>query len=92
MIDHDKNVGAILDTIDKLGIVVYGTDNGPHMNTWPDGAMTPFRKELWYFSDELDLLAPRFDLYLQSGITLIYPSNSGKVLVRNRKFNYETAR
>jgi arylsulfatase len=50
MIDHDKNVGAILDTIDKLGIadntiVVYGTDNGPHMNTWPDGAMTPFRNE-----------------------------------------------
>lgn len=50
MIDHDKNVGAILDTIDKLGIgdntiVIYGTDNGPHMNTWPDGAMTPFRNE-----------------------------------------------
>jgi len=50
MIDHDKNVGAILDTIDKLGIanntiVLYTTDNGPHMNTWPDGAMTPFRNE-----------------------------------------------
>jgi len=50
MIDHDKNVGAILDTIDKLGIadntiVIYGTDNGPHMNTWPDAAMTPFRNE-----------------------------------------------
>jgi len=50
MIDHDKNVGAILDTIDKLGIadntiVIYGTDNGPHMNSWPDAAMTPFRSE-----------------------------------------------
>jgi arylsulfatase len=50
MIDHDNNVGAILDTIDKLGvadntIVLYTTDNGPHMNTWPDGAMTPFRNE-----------------------------------------------
>ena len=50
MIDHDKNVGEILDQIDQLGIaentiVVYGTDNGPHMNTWPDGAMTPFRSE-----------------------------------------------
>jgi arylsulfatase len=50
MIDHDKNVGMILDEIDRLGIadntiVVYGTDNGPHMNTWPDGAMTPFRGE-----------------------------------------------
>ncbi len=50
MIDHDKNVGTVLDAIDKLGIadntiVIYGTDNGPHMNTWPDGAMTPFRSE-----------------------------------------------
>ena len=24
---------------------MYATDNGPHMNTWPDGAMTPFRSE-----------------------------------------------
>jgi arylsulfatase len=50
MIDHDKNVGTILDKIDELGIadntiVFYSTDNGPHMNTWPDGAMTPFRNE-----------------------------------------------
>jgi len=50
MIDHDKNVGQMLDYLDELGIadntlVVYSTDNGPHMNTWPDGAMTPFRSE-----------------------------------------------
>jgi len=50
MVDHDKNVGELLDLIDKLGIaedtfVMYSTDNGPHMNTWPDGAMTPFRSE-----------------------------------------------
>ncbi len=50
MIDHDKNVGQILDAIDEAGIadntiVFYSTDNGPHMNTWPDGAMTPFRGE-----------------------------------------------
>ena len=50
MLDHDKNVGQILDLLDRLGlaedtIVMYGTDNGPHMNTWPDGAMTPFRSE-----------------------------------------------
>lgn len=50
MIDHDKNVGELLDLIDELGlaedtIVMYSTDNGPHMNTWPDGAMTPFRSE-----------------------------------------------
>lgn len=50
MIDHDKNVGQILDAIDAAGIadntiVIYSTDNGPHMNTWPDAAMTPFRSE-----------------------------------------------
>ncbi len=50
MIDHDKNVGQILDALDELGladntIVFYSTDNGPHMNSWPDAAMTPFRNE-----------------------------------------------
>jgi arylsulfatase len=50
MIDHDKNVGELLDLVDQLGItdntiVMYSTDNGPHMNSWPDGAMTPFRNE-----------------------------------------------
>ncbi|HTS05168.1 MAG TPA: sulfatase-like hydrolase/transferase, partial [Candidatus Eisenbacteria bacterium] len=50
MIDHDKNVGQILNVLDQLGItdntfVMYSTDNGPHMNSWPDGAMTPFRSE-----------------------------------------------
>jgi arylsulfatase A-like enzyme len=50
MIDHDKNVGEVLDLLGELGIadntlVMYSTDNGPHMNTWPDGAMTPFRSE-----------------------------------------------
>jgi arylsulfatase len=50
MIDHDKNVGQVLDLLDELGIaentfVQYSTDNGPHMNSWPDGGMTPFRSE-----------------------------------------------
>ncbi len=50
MIDHDKNVGQLLDLVDEIGIaedtiVIYSTDNGPHMNSWPDGAMTPFRSE-----------------------------------------------
>jgi arylsulfatase len=50
MIEHDNTIGAILKALDDLGIanntiVVYTTDNGPHMNTWPDGAMTPFRSE-----------------------------------------------
>ncbi|MFA5951584.1 MAG: arylsulfatase [Hyphomicrobium sp.] len=50
MIDHDKNVGTVLKALDDLGIadntfVMYSTDNGAHMNSWPDGAMTPFRNE-----------------------------------------------
>jgi arylsulfatase A-like enzyme len=50
MIDHDKNVGQILDLIDELKIadntiVVYSTDNGPHRNTWPDAGTTKFRSE-----------------------------------------------
>jgi arylsulfatase len=50
MVDHDKNVGEMLDYLDELGIadntfVMYSTDNGPHMNSWPDAGMTPFRSE-----------------------------------------------
>jgi arylsulfatase len=50
MMDHDKNVGQLLDLLDKLDIaedtlVLYSTDNGPHMNSWPDAGMTPFRSE-----------------------------------------------
>jgi arylsulfatase A-like enzyme len=50
MIDHDKNVGDVLNYLDELGIadntlVMYSTDNGPHRNSWPDGGTTPFRSE-----------------------------------------------
>jgi arylsulfatase A-like enzyme len=50
MVEHDGHVGKLLKLLDDLGIaddtiVLYTTDNGPHMNTWPDGAMTPFRSE-----------------------------------------------
>ena len=50
MVEHDMHVGQLLDKLDELGItdntiVMYSTDNGPHMNTWPDAAMTPFRSE-----------------------------------------------
>jgi arylsulfatase len=50
MVEHDGHVGLLLKALDDLGIagetiVLYTTDNGPHMNTWPDGAMTPFRSE-----------------------------------------------
>jgi len=50
MIDHDKQVGALLDLVDALGVaedtlVLYTTDNGPQANSWPDAATTPFRSE-----------------------------------------------
>jgi arylsulfatase A-like enzyme len=50
MVLHDINVGQMLDVLDELGIadntiVLYSTDNGPHYNTWPDGAITPWRSE-----------------------------------------------
>jgi arylsulfatase len=50
MVEHDRHIGLFLDKLDELGIadntlVFYSTDNGPHMNTWPDAAMTPFRGE-----------------------------------------------
>ena len=50
MLYHDEIVGQVLDELDALGIadntiVMYSTDNGPHMNSWPDAGMTPFRNE-----------------------------------------------
>jgi arylsulfatase A-like enzyme len=50
MIEHDGDVGKLLKAVDDLGIandtiVVYTTDNGPNMFSWPDAAMTPFRSE-----------------------------------------------
>jgi len=50
MIEHDMHIGQFLKVLDDLGvadntIVHYSTDNGPHYNTWPDAASTPFRGE-----------------------------------------------
>ena len=50
MVEHDATVGSLLKALDDLGladntIVIYTTDNGPHANSWPDGATTPFRSE-----------------------------------------------
>ncbi|VGO17868.1 Arylsulfatase [Pontiella desulfatans] len=50
MIEHDMHIGVFLELLDELGIadntlVHYSTDNGPHYNTWPDAASTPFRGE-----------------------------------------------
>jgi arylsulfatase len=50
MVEHDMHIGKFLKLLDELKIadntiVFYSTDNGPHMNTWPDAGMTPFRGE-----------------------------------------------
>jgi arylsulfatase len=50
MVEHDGHVGQLLDLIEELGvadntIVVYTTDNGAEVFTWPDGGSTPFRGE-----------------------------------------------
>src|SRR5210317_38649 len=50
MVEHDMHIGQFLKVLDELGIadntiVFYSTDNGVHMNTWPDAGMTPFRGE-----------------------------------------------
>jgi arylsulfatase A-like enzyme len=50
MMEHDDTIGSLLKALDEMGIanntiVLYTSDNGPHMNTWPDGAMTWFRSE-----------------------------------------------
>ncbi len=50
MVEHDMHIGKFLALLDELGIadntiVFYSTDNGPHKNTWPDAAVSPFRNE-----------------------------------------------
>jgi len=50
MVEHDGQVGQLLDLLDELKItgntiVVYTVDNGPHYNEWPDGGLSPFRGE-----------------------------------------------
>src|SRR5437660_10838459 len=48
MAQLDDSVGALLKHIDDIGetnntIVIFTTDNGAEVFTWPDGGMTPFR-------------------------------------------------
>jgi arylsulfatase len=50
MVEHDGHVGQLLKKLDDLGvmdntIVIYTTDNGAEVMTWPDGGITPFRGE-----------------------------------------------
>ena len=50
MIEHDGQIGQLLDHLDKAGltnntIVLYTSDNGPMVCLWPDAGATPFRGE-----------------------------------------------
>ena len=49
MIDHDKKSagaqGAERHRHHRQHLRHVRTDNGPHMNSWPDATMTPFRSE-----------------------------------------------
>lgn len=50
MVEHDGHVGRLLQKLDELNIardtiVVYTTDNGAEVMSWPDGGTTPFRGE-----------------------------------------------
>jgi arylsulfatase A-like enzyme len=50
MVEHDTHVGELLNLLDELDIadntiVVYSTDNGAEVFTWPDGGTTPFHGE-----------------------------------------------
>jgi arylsulfatase A-like enzyme len=49
-VEHDGHVGQLLHKLDELGItentiVMYSTDNGAEVMSWPDGGTTPFKGE-----------------------------------------------
>ena len=50
MVEHDGHIGEMLDLLDSLGvtddtIVIWTSDNGAEVMTWPDGGTTPFHGE-----------------------------------------------
>ena len=50
MVEHDGQVGELLAKLKELGledntIIMYSTDNGAEMMSWPDGGTTMFRGE-----------------------------------------------
>jgi arylsulfatase len=50
MTEHDGHVGQMLKLLDDLGvandtIVIWSSDNGAEVMSWPDGGTTPFRGE-----------------------------------------------
>src|SRR5262245_44875053 len=50
MVEHDGHIGQLLNKLDAMGvaentIVIWTTDNGAEVMSWPDGGTTPFRGE-----------------------------------------------
>jgi arylsulfatase len=50
MVEHDGHIGQLLNKLDTMGIaentiVIWTTDNGAEVMSWPDGGTTPFRGE-----------------------------------------------
>ncbi|MEH6549453.1 MAG: arylsulfatase [Pseudomonadales bacterium] len=50
LVEHDNHVGQLLDFLDEKGIadntiVIYSTDNGAEVFSWPDGGSTQYRGE-----------------------------------------------
>jgi len=50
MVEHDGQIGEMLELLDSLSvadntIVIWTTDNGAEVMSWPDGGTTPFRGE-----------------------------------------------
>ena len=50
MVEHDAHIGEMLKKLEELGvadntIVIWTTDNGAEVMSWPDGGTTPFRGE-----------------------------------------------
>ena len=48
MVQLDDSVGALMKALDDMGeadntILIFSTDNGAEVFTWPDGGMTPFK-------------------------------------------------
>ena len=48
LLELDDIIGRLIETLRRTGqledtLIIVSSDNGPHMETWPDSAFTPFR-------------------------------------------------
>jgi arylsulfatase len=74
MVELDGYVGQLLDRLDELGIaentiVIFTTDNGAQVFSWPDGNMTPFKGEKnsnWEGAYRIPMMA-RWPGHIQAG-------------------------